>query len=87
MLFCLLQTVENNHYDSHEKDKDEEWQQAKALQLLFSIVSFSPDLSNDYMTANGNKLLSKVLTTSRGIVGYNTLKVRQPMETSFCLKS
>lgn len=72
---CSLQTVEDNNYDNHENDKREEWQQSKALQLLFSLVNFSPDLSNDYMIANGNKLLSKVLTTSRGSVGYNTLKV------------
>ncbi|XP_056022508.1 lysosomal-trafficking regulator-like isoform X3 [Ostrea edulis] len=75
IMYLVAKTVEDNNYDNHENDKREEWQQSKALQLLFSLVNFSPDLSNDYMIANGNKLLSKVLTTSRGSVGYNTLKV------------
>ncbi|XP_061172369.1 lysosomal-trafficking regulator-like isoform X2 [Saccostrea echinata] len=75
IMYLVAKTVEDNTYDNHENDQSEECIQSKALQLLFSVVNFSPDLDNDYMTANGNKLLSKVLTTSRGILGYTTLKV------------
>ncbi|XP_078313286.1 lysosomal-trafficking regulator-like isoform X5 [Crassostrea virginica] len=75
IMYLVAKIVEENKHDNHEKDREEEGLQSKALQLLFSVVNFSPDLANDYTTAYGNKLLSKVLTSSRGIVGYTTLKV------------
>lgn len=75
IMYLVAKIVEDNSHDNHDKDKMEEQLQSKVLQLLFSVVNFSPDLANDFTTANGNKLLSKVLTSSRGIVGYSTLKV------------
>ena len=52
-----------------------ETQQARAIQLLFAFFNHSPYIAQDYNSNNGNKLLAKVLLSSKSVVGFHTLKV------------
>ncbi|KAK3604703.1 hypothetical protein CHS0354_008265 [Potamilus streckersoni] len=63
-------------------DDEAEKLQARALRVLFSVVHHSPFMAKEYAKINGNALLSKVLTISRSVVGYHTLKVLMDASTT-----
>ncbi|KAJ8308471.1 hypothetical protein KUTeg_013345 [Tegillarca granosa] len=82
ILFLTAKVYEDNNHDNHEKDQEHELLQAKALHLLFTLVNHSSTLAKDFVECNGYCLLSKVLTSSRSIVGYHTLKVLMDASTT-----
>ncbi|KAK3092886.1 hypothetical protein FSP39_008387 [Pinctada imbricata] len=82
LLFLVAKIVEFNKHEDMKMFKEQESLQAKAVQVLLSFVNHSPLLAQDYMVANGNILLSKVLTSNRCTVGYHTLKVIMDASTT-----
>lgn len=71
----MFQVFELKEEESSQNDGEHELLQAKALQILFSMVNFSTFMTKDYMIINGNQLLNRVLTSSKAVIGYRTVKV------------
>ncbi|XP_052057749.1 lysosomal-trafficking regulator-like isoform X2 [Mytilus californianus] len=82
ILFLVAKVFELNKCDNHQNDSLHELLQAKSLQILFALVNFSTYQSKDFMIINGNQLLNRVLTSSKAVLGFHTLKVLLDAATS-----
>ncbi|KAL5007985.1 hypothetical protein ScPMuIL_013566 [Solemya velum] len=60
--------------ESNNNKLEQEKLQAKALELLFSVVHTTPQLSQEFINMNGPAMLNKILTSSKSVVNSHILK-------------
>ena len=57
------------------EQRGNEYQQAKALKLLFALKRQNPHHAEEFKAMNGYALLAKVFTSDRAIISMDLLKV------------